>query len=139
MTLDHKAAYLNAKMVGPTVEMLLSTEVAKILCDIDPKYAAFVRPDKKIAVRLKKALYGCVQSSVLRYNELSSTLATLGFTKNPYDICSFSRESAGSCDKILVYVDDLFLTSSSKDRLESVAQTLRDKYDTVTLALTMTS
>ena len=37
MTLDHKAAYLNATMVGPRVDMLLTPEVAEILCQIDPK------------------------------------------------------------------------------------------------------
>ena len=84
MTLDHKAAYLNAKMLGPPVEMMLSPEVAEILCGIDTKYLQFLRPDKKIAVRLKKALYGCVQSAVLWYNELTSTLEELGYRRNPY-------------------------------------------------------
>ena len=65
MTLDHKAAYLNASMEGPPVEMLISPEVVEILCDIDNSYRKYVRTDKKIAVRLKKALYGCVQSAIM--------------------------------------------------------------------------
>lgn len=65
MALDHKAAYLNATMEGPTVEMLISPGVAQIICDIDASYKKFIRADKKIAVRLKKALYGCVQSAML--------------------------------------------------------------------------
>ena len=91
MTLDHKAAYLNAKMLGPPVVMMLPAEVAEMLCNIDFKYSKFLRPDKKIAVKLKKALYGCIQSAVLWYNELTSTLEELGFIRNPYDTCSFSR------------------------------------------------
>jgi hypothetical protein len=65
MSLDHKAAYLNADMTGSPVEMLLSPEVAEILCGIDMMYGKYVRKDGKIAVRLKKALYGCVQCGVL--------------------------------------------------------------------------
>ena len=106
MSLDHKAAYLNADMTGTPVEMLLSPEVAEILCGIDIKYEKYVRKDRKIAVRLKKALYGCVQSAVLWYNELTSTLESIGFSRNPYDTCSFTRARDNTFDRILVYVDD---------------------------------
>jgi hypothetical protein len=37
MTVDHKAAYLNADMQGPPVEMMLNSEVTDILCQIDPR------------------------------------------------------------------------------------------------------
>lgn len=74
MSLDHKAAYLNAAMKGPRREMLLTPEVAKILCRLDPQHKRFLRPDRKIVVMLKKALYGCIQSAVLWYQELASTL-----------------------------------------------------------------
>ena len=47
-------------MEGPSVEMLIFPEVVEILCDIDVAYRKFIRADNKIAVRLKKALYGCV-------------------------------------------------------------------------------
>lgn len=133
MTLDHKAAYLNARMEGPSVEMMLSPEVSEILCSIDPKYNKYIRRDGKIAVRLKKALYGCVQSAVLWYRELSSTLERLGFQKNPYDICSYTRLNEGSIDKILVYVDDLFITSKEEDTLQTIADELGVKYPTVTV------
>ena len=133
MTLDHKAAYLNARMEGPPVEMMLSPEVSEILCTIDSKYRRYIRKDGKIAVRLKKALYGCVQSAVLWYRELSSTLEQLGFQKNPYDICSFTRMSNGAIDKILVYVDDLFITSKTEDALQKIANALGAKYPTVTV------
>lgn len=132
MTLDHKAAYLNAAMEGPRVEMLISPEVVEILCDIDTSYRKFIRADNKIAVRLKKALYGCVQSAMLWYNELTSTLESIGFKRNPYDTCSFSRAQGRSFDRILVYVDDLFLTSDSNSRLQTIAETLKSRYDAVT-------
>lgn len=60
MTLDHKAAYLNATMEEPMVEMMLTPEIAGISCGTDPVYRKFLRPDKRFTVRLKKALYGCI-------------------------------------------------------------------------------
>jgi hypothetical protein len=125
MTLDHKAAYLNATMTGPTVEMMLTPEIAGILCRVDPMYRKFLRPDKKILVRLKKALYGCIQSAVLWYNELALTLERIGFNKNQYDICSFDRVRGNTTDRILVYVDDLFITSRDQEVLRSIGEALK--------------
>ena len=69
----HHVMTLNAHMKGPPVKMLLTSEVATLLCRIDNKHEQYLRPDGTIAVRLKKALYGCVQSGVLWYEELAST------------------------------------------------------------------
>lgn len=136
MTLDHKAAYLNASMNGPPIEMLISPEIVEILCDIDNSYSKIARADKKIAVRLKKALYGCVQSAMLWYNELTATLENMGFNCNSYDTHSFSRAQDDSHDRKLVYVDDLFLTSESETRLQSIADVLKSKYKAITYIAT---
>ena len=98
MILDNKAAYLNARMVGHVVEMSIGKEVAGLLCSVSPSHAKFVRADGSIIVRLRKALYGCIESAVLWYKELSSTLEGLGFKKNPYDECSFVRQNSGTID-----------------------------------------
>ena len=131
MTLDHTAAYLNADMKGTPVEMMLSQEVTELLCDIDPNNRQFVRPNGKIYVRLKKALYGCVQSAVLLYKDLKSTLVTMGFTENIYDVCSFTRLRGQSVDRILVYVN-LFITADAEPVLDEIDRTLREKYGGVT-------
>ena len=134
MTLDHKAAYLNARITGPPVEMMLSPEVAQILCELDPTNRKFLRRDKKIAVRLKKALYGCLQSAVLWYKELASTLERMGFQGHPYDVCSFQRLNEGITDRIIVYVDDLFITSKTERTLKAIADSLKSKYGGITSA-----
>jgi Reverse transcriptase (RNA-dependent DNA polymerase) len=121
MTPDHKAAYLNAHMIGPPVEMLLTSEVATLLCRIDNKH--------------KQYLYGCVQSAVLWYAELASTLQAIGFTKNPYDVCSFNRVHEDTVDRVLVYVDDLSITSRSEKVLFNISDNLRSKYEAVTIRL----
>jgi hypothetical protein len=52
MTLDHTAAYFNAEIKGPPVEMMLSQEITEMLCDLDPSNRVFVRPNGKIYVTL---------------------------------------------------------------------------------------
>ena len=83
-------------------------------------------------MKLKKALYGCVQSAVLWHQELASTLESMGFQTNPYDICSFKRVRDETTDKIMVYVDDLFITSKDEDVLMTISDTLKAKYGAVT-------
>ena len=132
MTLDHKAAYLNASMVGNSVYVRLGKDVAVLLCKLAPKYHQFIRADGTITVKLRRALYGCIESAVLWYKELSSTLLGLGFKKNPYDECSFTREIEGRIDSILVYVDDLMIFSELPQTLTSIADALRSKYTEIT-------
>ena len=133
LTLDHKAAYLNAAMKGPIVKMILSKDVSTILCSISKDFKIYLRANGTILVQLEKALYGCIQSAVLWYDELSSTLEGLGYTKNPHDTCVFNKIREGQIDTILVYVDDLLLTSRSQVELHSVANALRSRYGGVTV------
>ena len=83
-------------------------------------------------MRLNKALYGCIQCAILRYKELRSTIISLGFISNPYDICSYTRNRNGSIDTSLIYVDDLFITSDSNDILTSITDALKRLYGAVT-------
>ena len=95
LTLNHKAAYLNAVMKGPAVKMILSKEVSTILCEISNEFKVYPRANGTILVQLEKALYGCIQSAVLWDDELSNTLKDLGYKKNPYDTCVFNKVRDG--------------------------------------------
>ena len=112
--------------------MMLRQDVTEMLCDLDPSNRVFVRPNGKIYVTLRKALYGCKQSAVLWHNELKSTLLSMGFVENVYDVCSFSRQHEKSIDRILVYVDDLLITSDDDSVLDDIDAKLRSKYGGVT-------
>ena len=132
MTLDHKAAYFNAIMVGNSVYVRLNKDVAELLCKLAPMYRQFIRSDGAITVKLRRALYGCIESAVLWYKELSSTLLGLGFKKNPYDEYSFTGEIEGKIDSILVYVDDLMIFLEPPQALTSIAKSPRSKYTDTT-------
>ena len=120
---DHgsQAAYLNASMKGYPVHMLLTQEVTKMLYKMDNKYEKYVRSDNKIAVKMKKALYGCIQSALISYNELPTMIEKMGFKKNPYDLCSYARNKANHTCHIVVYVDVLLITSTSETDLHEVS------------------
>lgn len=92
------------------------------------------RNDPRVTlVQLQKAPYGCIQSAVLWYDGLSSTLEGLGYSKNPYDTSVFNKFRDGLKDTILVYVDDLMITSKSQSVLDKVAEALRARYGGVTI------
>ena len=57
----------------------------------------------------EKALYGCIESSKLWYDNLSSKLLSLGFVKIEIDHCVFNVRHTKEDQLIVeVYVDDLF-------------------------------
>jgi Reverse transcriptase (RNA-dependent DNA polymerase) len=69
---------------------------------------------------------------MLWYYELKSKLLSMGFVENVYDVCSFFRQREKSINRILVYVDDLFITSDDDAVLDDIDAKLRSKYGGVT-------
>ena len=127
-TADIASAYINADM-DEEVLMRIDRECASVLCELYSNYSNFVNHDGSIVVRLKKALYGCIQSAMLWYRELSTFLFSLGFTTNPYDECVFNQNYAGygQCT-VFVYVDDLLVTCKSQTIIDNLFNALESKY-----------
>ena len=72
--------------------MVLRGELAEMMIHIAPQiYRPYVKMDKKgtpiLYVRLKKALYGLLRSSLLFYRKLRGELEAYDFKINPYDPC----------------------------------------------------
>jgi hypothetical protein len=44
-----------------------------------------------IVLLLNRALYGCVESVALWYKNLRDTMTSLGYERNPHDICLFNK------------------------------------------------
>ena len=91
VTADVVGAYLHA-MMDNFVLMIFEGEMVDYLVQTNPdKYGPFVhvtKSGKKILyVQLIKALYGCIQSAMLWWKLLTSTLIKEGFTVNPFDQC----------------------------------------------------
>ena len=134
-TMDIGSAYLNATMEGEPVFMKLNAEIARHVCKIDPKkYREYKNDKHEIIVKLKKALYGCVQSAKLWYEHIKSTLERFGFISNSEDKCIFNKgDPSGSQCTVAVYVDDLFVTCKDRRVVEEVENYLKLTYDKVTV------
>ena len=123
-TVDFPGAYLHADLPsdGPEVLMRLNKYEASVLCKIEPEYEKHV--DKKkgtLIVRLKKGLYGLVQSAKLWYDHLHTDLAALGFERNAQDICVFNRvEPDGTQTTLVLHVDDLLITAKTEGHIDKL-------------------
>ena len=78
--------------------------------EVNPKLVEdvrFERGEKVLYLKIKKALYGCIESALLWYNLFLNKLTDLGFKVNPYDRCVANKLIDGHQCTIVWYVDDV--------------------------------
>jgi len=131
-TVDVEGAYLHCDMVGEVL-MRIDKVPADILCKVDPKYKKFQCEDGSIVVILKKALYGCIESARLFYENVSKTLLDFGFVKNDYDPCVFNRTVYGKQCTIVIHVDDLKISCADSRGVDDVVNELKRKYGNINI------
>ena len=135
-TIDFPGAFLNSDMPSEgdhEVLMRLNRYLSGILIGIDPSYKKYLNSNNTIIVRLKKALYGCVESSKLWYDKISGDMCRLGFTINPYDICVFNRiEACGSQTTCVIHVDDMMITCKDQKHLDMLIDSIELTYPGLT-------
>jgi Reverse transcriptase (RNA-dependent DNA polymerase) len=84
---DIGGAFLNTEMkTGVAVHMRLDKAMSDLLVRLQPSYKRYQDVKGCIVVRLDRALYGCVESAALWYENLRNTMTTLGYERNPHDI-----------------------------------------------------
>ena len=132
-TLDINGAYLNADMhkTGIDVYMRLDGKMVDILCELDSAYLPYVVKSDKgnyIVVNLDRALYGCVESAKLWYEDLKGTLEKAGFTMNPVDECVFNRGKGDDQCTVAMHVDDLLITSKQVNTIDKLITELKGRY-----------
>jgi hypothetical protein len=107
--------------------------MSSIMIKMSPRYSRFIDHKGCIVVRLDKALYGCVESAALWYENLRVSLLDLGFVPNAHDMCVFNKHDMyGVQCTIAVHVDDLMVTSINSGMIESVANGLIKRYGDIT-------
>ena len=133
---DISGAYLNADMtMGVPVHMRLDRTMTDIIISIDPRYGKYTDARGGVTVHLKKALYGCVESAGLWYENLRATMIELGYVRNISDKCVFNRIGPdGHQCTAAVHVDDLLITSKSKETMAHLVDGLRKRYGAITLS-----
>lgn len=128
-TFDVGMAFLEAKM-DEEIYMMLDKVTTSVLVKSNPEFAGLVR-NGKILVQLKRALYGCIQSSKLWYDRIRTFLYSIGFTCNPVDMCIFNRTSKfdGSQCTIGLHVDDGLVTCTNNDELKLLTEQLAAEFE----------
>ena len=76
------------------------------------------RPD--MVCQLNKSLYGLKQAPRAWYSRFATFLPTLGFTEAKCDTSLFIYRRGDETAYLLLYVDDIVLTASSQQLLQSV-------------------
>ncbi|MCG3769880.1 MAG: hypothetical protein JW384_01011 [Nitrosomonadaceae bacterium] len=126
---DIGGAFLRAHLPEDTeILMRLDPVCSAILAQIAPKYKPYFDTDGSLVVKLTKALYGCIESAKLWYENLSATLTSMGFVVNPLDVCVFNLVRNGKQCTICVHVDDLFITCVEESTIKFVTDSLLAKY-----------
>ena len=84
------------------------------MCSINPEYTEHIiyevnrkgKRVKQLYVRVLRALYGCIESTMLWYELYSSALQDMGFELNPCDKCVANKIIDGKQCTIVFYIDD---------------------------------
>ena len=133
-TVDVGSAFLNSDMSGDNVLMKLEPLLATILCEIDSSYKRYLTKDGTLVVHLTKALYGCIRSSYLWYQTLSSFLVESGFKANAYDPCVLNKTGGNGMQvTICFHVDDLMVTSADPIMVQTIVDQLKTRFGEVTV------
>jgi hypothetical protein len=127
-TADIKAAYLNANMDSEIVYMTINPQLSQMYLELYPNLKPFLNANNTLTVRLKKALYGCIQSAKLWYQHISKSLIAMGYTVSNEDSCLFHRNVNNVATSIAVHVDDLLIASQSEAEVERVKVELEEVY-----------
>ena len=118
--------------VNDTVYVQLSGPLATLLEKVDKKkYEKFVVEEGGnpiIYVRLKKAIYGTLNASLILWKDITAELKGWGFAVNPYDECVVNKTINGKQCTILWHVDYLKISHVDSKVVDSVLGKLGEQY-----------
>ena len=92
------------------------------------------RDTKVLYIRVLRALYGCLESTLLWYNLYSSTLVDLGFEINPYDCCIEKKMINGNQCTIIFYVDDNKISHKDPRVVDQVIDSISEHFGELTVS-----
>ena len=135
-TMDFPGAFLQATMPSDqAVFVRIPKDLATVLHMAYPEiYGPFYTPGHKwLFVRLRKAMYGCVQSALLWYQEFVKIFESLGFKVNTYEHCVLNRFGSQGRITVLVHVDDAFVTAPSERHIDRLVMEIQKLYPQLTV------
>ena len=77
---------------------------------------------------MKKALYGCLKSTILFYRKLAADITKMGFNINLYDPCIANKMVGGKQLTVCWHIDDLKISHMNKQVVTKLIQQLNRLY-----------
>jgi hypothetical protein len=89
----------------------------------------FINNESILVCRLKKSLYGLKQAPRAWYAKMDNFLLATGFSRCHSDNTIYTKRVDGQLIILVLYVDDLILTSSDPKLINHVKYNLKKKFD----------
>ena len=90
----------------------------------------FIVPGKEDYVcKLKRSLYGLKQSPRQCYKRFDSLMLSHGFKRSDYDSCVYIKLVDGSHIYLLLYVDDMLISTKSREQITALKKLLNSEFD----------
>jgi hypothetical protein len=90
---------------------------------------SFIHNDSSLVCHLKKSLYGLKQAPCAWYAKMDSFLLATGFSRCHSDNTVYTKRVDGQLIILVLYVDDLILTSSDPKLINHVKSSIKNKFD----------
>ena len=131
--IDIKGAYLNANLKTVEVHMKIPAYLARLFVPVymqlkNRDVSEFLEKDGSLIVKIKKALYGLVESARLWYDHLCATLLSIGYKVSQFDRGLFHKDTDTGKSLICLHVDDVLQSTNSTALNEELIQHLRATY-----------
>jgi hypothetical protein len=131
--IDIKGAYLNASLKTVEVHMKIPAYLARLFVPVymqlkNRDVSDFIEKDGSLIVKIKKALYGLVESARLWYDHLCATLLSIGYKVSQFDRGLFHKDTDTGKSLICLHVDDVLQSTNSTALNEELIQHLRATY-----------
>ncbi len=127
-----KGAFIQTPIEGDPIYMKIGRDLASKVVKLYPEYKEFIDEKGNLFIEMLKAMYGCVQASLLWHRLLVKVLKGMGFEQCEVDPCVMRLIDNLMVHIIMIYVDDLLLFAS-KEVVDMVLQKLKHEFQWLTV------
>ncbi len=130
---DVKNAYLNAWMHDDEVVYMEIPKFYEIFRQLPEKFKKLAKSGKRVALRLKRPLYGTKQGAHHWYEELKRILLSFGFKVSVADEATFYKVDGNSFIVIAAATDDFTIVTNSRALSTETKAQLNNHFELVDL------